>query len=153
MKKITIIRHAQSKFNAGEYTTDDELRNCELSELGKQQAKNLNHEFDLLVLSPLKRAIETYAHSNIKTKNVIICDLFREQKEEGQLNYLDFEEINPESIEDIKQRVLEAKDYLKMLSSNNIGIISHAVFIYYFLWACDQPARIIGNTESIVLEI
>ena len=68
MKRITIIRHAQSKFNAGEFRTAEEIRNCKLTDHGKMQAKNLDQSFDIIVLSPLKRAIETYVNSNLKIK-------------------------------------------------------------------------------------
>ena len=68
MKTVTLIRHAESHFNAGNYKTDEEIRNCRITNLGIQQAKQLNQSFDIVVLSPLKRAMETYLNSNIKTK-------------------------------------------------------------------------------------
>ena len=153
MTKITIIRHAQSLFNAGLCKDDSDLRNSRLSDFGKQQAANLNRKFDLLILSPLKRAIETYAHSNIKTREIIISDLVREQKEVMSLNYLDFESIEPESIEDIKQRAIAARDYIKTLKSDNIGIISHYLFIAHFLAACGQEVQYPNNTQIITFEL
>lgn len=71
MKKVTLMRHAQSKFNAGHYKTDNELRNCGLTEFGLNQAKSLNQTFDVVVISTLRRAIQTYDNSNIKTPNVL----------------------------------------------------------------------------------
>jgi len=44
------------------------------------QAKKLNHSFDVLVLSSLKRSLETYINSNIKTRQLLMSDLVREQK-------------------------------------------------------------------------
>src|SRR5690348_5811551 len=103
-KKITIIRHAQSKFNVGQYKTDEEVRNCRLTNEGINQATQLNLSFDTVVLSPLKRAMETYLNSNIKTKHLVMTDLAREFKEDKPVNYLDFEPIEPESHEAVKIR-------------------------------------------------
>lgn len=45
--KITIIRHAQSEFNAG-IPGADKKPNCPLSEHGKKQASQIKGEFDLV---------------------------------------------------------------------------------------------------------
>lgn len=152
-KKITIIRHAQSKFNAGQFKSDAELLNCPLSDFGKMQAKNLNQTFDVIVISTLKRAMETYLNSNIKTDNVIESHLFREQRETSILNFLEGEEIIPESPDDVRKRAREAIAYIKTLNYENIGIISHAYFIWYFLEQSGQRPGVIQNTQSITFEI
>ncbi len=115
MKKVTIIRHAQSHFNAGSYKTDEEARNCRLTDDGIQQAKKLELSFDILIVSPLKRALETYLNSGIKCRQLIVSDLFREIREDKPLNYLDFEPINPESINSARQR---AKDAVEFVTEN-----------------------------------
>ena len=152
-KRITIIRHAQSIFNAGEFKTDAELLNCPLSEFGKMQAKSLNQQFDIIVLSPLKRAIDTYMNSNIKANETTFSHLFREQRENSLLNFLEGEEIVPESPDDVRKRAREAIEYLKTLDYQNIGIISHGYFIWYFLEQCGQPTHPIYNTQSITFEL
>src|SRR5579885_3006321 len=149
MKKITIIRHAESLFNAGLYKTEQDIINCKLSENGKIQSKQLNHSFDLLILSPLKRAIETYVNSNIKTKEIMINDLFREYKENSALNFLENEEVKSETKDELNLRIIEAKEYLKNLPQNNIGIISHGIFIYYFIQNCALSPKLIHNSEAI----
>jgi broad specificity phosphatase PhoE len=153
MKKITIIRHAESKFNARQYETDNELRNCRLSENGKLQAQNLQQSFDIIILSPLKRALETYVESNLKSRKIIISDLFRGQKEISQLSYLENEEIKPENLDDVRKRAREAIAFLKSLEYDNIGIISHGQFISHFLEQCGQYSKSIHNTESISFEL
>lgn len=153
-KRITIIRHAQSKFNAGDFKTDDELLDCRLSEFGKQQAQKLNQTFDIVILSTLRRAIETYANSNIKSKNnVVLSHLFREQRETSQLNFLPNEEIIPESPDDVRKRAREAIQFIKNLDYTDIGIISHGYFIWYFLEQCGQPTTPTYNTQSITFEL
>ena len=74
--EITFIRHAQSLYNAGLA----DVKNCPLSPSGCQEASRLVGEFDLLVLSPLKRAIQTYAFSQIKAGEIVISPLARENK-------------------------------------------------------------------------
>jgi len=152
-KKITIIRHAQSKFNAGQFKDDSELLNCPLSDFGKMQAKSLNQTFDVIIISTLKRAMETYLNSCIKADNVIESHLFREQRETSILNFLEGEEIIPETPDDVRKRAREAIEYLKTLNYENIGIISHAYFIWYFLEQIGQRPGIIYNTQAITFEL
>ena len=149
MKKVTLIRHAQSKFNAGHYKSEDELRNCGLTEFGMASAKSLNQTFDVVVISTLRRAIQTYNNSNIKTDNVLYSELIREQREDGVLNYLEGEEIVPETPNMVRERAKNAIKFIKSLNYENIGIITHAHFIWYFLEQCGQKPVIIKNTESI----
>ncbi|QKF94678.1 histidine phosphatase superfamily clade-1 [Fadolivirus algeromassiliense] len=153
MKKITIIRHAQSHFNAGNYKTDEEIRNCRITPYGVEQSKQLHHSFDVLIISPLKRAMETYLNSNIKCRQLIMSELFREQKEDKPLNYLDFEEIKPESPEDARKRAREAIEFIKTIKSDNIGIISHGCFIWYLLEQVGQPPQPTHNCQAIQFNI
>ncbi len=65
MKRIWLVRHAQSKAETGE--TDDHL-NPSLSDLGMRQAARLKDRLkdllpDLVLVSPLRRAWETYKRS------------------------------------------------------------------------------------------
>jgi len=133
-KRFVFIRHAQSKANANQIHTPDEIINCKITELGKKQAAQLNFSFDLLIISPLKRAIETYAHSNIKVKKVIISDLFQELKVH-QCNMLDNDDHNGfESMEEIEIRSKNAYDFLMSIPDEykHIGIISHHDFLNIF---------------------
>jgi broad specificity phosphatase PhoE len=152
-KKITIIRHAQSIFNCGQFKHDSELLNCPLSDFGKMQAKSLNQTFDVIVISTLSRAMETYLNSNIKADNVIQSHLFREQRETSILNFLEGEEIIPESSDDVRKRAREAIAYIKTLDYENIGIISHGYFIWYFLEQCGQQPIPTHNTQAISFEL
>jgi len=153
MKTITIIRHAQSKFNAGEYRTEEEITNCRLTNYGVEQAKQLNHNFDLLILSPLKRAFETYVNSNIKCKQIIISNLVREQLDGRPLNCLELEAVGNESSDEVRKRAREAVEMIKKLPSLNIGIISHGCFIWYFLEQFGQPPTGTNNCQAITFQI
>lgn len=128
-KYITFIRHAQSIFNSGEETNPALLINCPLSNFGIEQSKKLNLHFDILIMSPLKRAIQTYANSNIKTKEIIISPYIREQIR-GESTWLDFENNLPyESIDDMRKRIKYAMNNIYSLKHENIGVISHGDFL------------------------
>jgi broad specificity phosphatase PhoE len=129
-KLITLIRHAESKFNNGEAKGSDE-DNCRLSDNGIKQAQGLEFKFDLLVISPLKRALETYINSSIKVKNVEINLLFREWITNGKsgLNFLELEERKTESKDELSTRVDSCIKYLKKSTAVNIGVISHYDFL------------------------
>lgn len=131
MTTITLIRHGQSQFNISIDTTNPNLINCPLTEYGIIQSNNLTFEFDLLILSPLKRAQQTFTHSNIKCKNVITNDLFREYKT-NICDFLETEEPNYETETQFLNRIRQAKTYIKSLNYKNIGIITHGDFIWYF---------------------
>ena len=70
MKKIWIVRHAESTCQAGE---SDDAVNPELSERGKLQARRLKSifstmEFDLALISPLRRAWQTFELSGTQSR-------------------------------------------------------------------------------------
>ena len=153
MKTVTLIRHAQSKFNAGEIKSEQDLINCKLSANGINQATTINGSFNLLILSPLKRAIQTYTYSNIHTEDIIISHLFREQRENTPLNYLENESISPENDVQMKERVMVAVQYLKSCKPTNIGVITHAHFIYYFMKHFNIQPFILENGKSITFNI
>lgn len=154
VKRITLIRHANSLHNQGIYAeTDPRLLNSRLSDHGIDQAKNFSASFDVLVLSPLRRAIETYADSSIATREVIICPLFREQQDGKIINRLENEAPSVESTMDVRLRAIQARKYLESLNSDNIGIISHGVFIWYLLEACGQIPLPTHNLQTITFTL
>jgi broad specificity phosphatase PhoE len=70
MKKIWLVRHGQSQSQSAE---DDDVVDPKLSELGRQQAMRLvkplqNFELDLILISPLRRAWQTYQLSRIQNR-------------------------------------------------------------------------------------
>lgn len=75
---ITLIRHGESGFGEN-YTSIEHLTNCRLTSVGINQSKQLNFHFDILILSPVKRTMETYINSKIKANKIIINELFREK--------------------------------------------------------------------------
>ncbi len=70
MKKIWLVRHGQSQSQSAE---DNDVVDPELSDLGRRQAGRLvkplqNLELDLIIVSPLRRAWQTYQLSGLKSR-------------------------------------------------------------------------------------
>ncbi len=128
MKKITLIRHAESIYNK---TMDNSLINCGLTDEGKIQSSKLEYNFDLIIVSPLKRALDTLKYSNITYKNLEISDLFREYKTNG-CDYFENEAIISETEEELYSRIKQAKQYISTLNQSNIGVVTHGDFIWWF---------------------
>ncbi len=139
MKTITIIRHAESYFNVGQYKNPEDVRNCRITPNGITQAQNLSGEYDVVICSPLKRAIETYVNSHIKCRKFMVSDLVREIQDAKPLNSIELEPLMFEKEYDIVKRAKETVDFVhEFQSSDTICIISHACFMYYILRAFGQ---------------
>ncbi len=133
MKKTLIIyRHG----NTVDYSKQN-VADVKLSKLGQQQAGQLQDECDLLIISNLRRSMETYTNSQIKAKDHIIEKLFREHMDTNKRNYLVSEEIRKESSKEIKERALAARNFILHRTNQTIVIITHFLFIRYLL----QPFR------------
>lgn len=155
MKQVTIIRHAQSIFNAKQYIEPEEVRNCGLTKKGIVQSSKLTHSFDILIISPLKRALQTYTYSNIKVENLLISDLLREFKDDNPipLNFLENEQIVPETYEQLIERVQLMLVFIRSLPYKNIGIISHRNFLKVFLKEADQKPKRLSNAQTIIFNL
>jgi len=155
MKTITIIRHGESIYNAGEFKKESEVANCRLSDKGKIQSQSLDQSFDILIVSPLKRALETYVNSQIKTKELIISPLFAEHRNGKPLNYLENEEYVVETPDDLAKRAKSALQFVRSLPKlqQNIGIISHGDFLHNFLKECQQKQAYLKNTEAVTFKL
>ena len=130
---ITFIRHSESFHNwmnrlQGNCQTET-FRDCGITQRGKRQAYHLEHEFDLLLVSPLRRCQETFDYSNIVANEVRTCALVREKKED-MCDFLENEELVYDTDESFKQQVSKALQYIKTLPYKNIGVITHSEFVW-----------------------
>lgn len=126
---LSICRHAESLANIGHSA---EL-NTDLSIQGKKQAKQLQGQYDLVIISPMKRALKTFALSNIIANQVYIEPLFRERIY-NQTDMLEPRE-KIETEEDFQQRILNIRKYLVQIRTQyplaSILIISHGITLAY----------------------
>jgi broad specificity phosphatase PhoE len=154
MPTVTIIRHAQSIFNAGQYSTEEELNNCRLTKLGCESCRELDFSFDLLIISPLKRALETYVNSKIKTKKIMVHDLFRESLDTlSGLNFLENEERVTETSQQLHERINQAVNFLNQLKDENIGIITHGVFAWHLTQKLTGKGIPFNNAGHVTVKI
>lgn len=124
--KFTVLRHAISVFNETGVSDKD----CGLSAAGKEQAKLLTGQYDVVVCSIMKRCRETFAESNIVGDNIFYTEICRELKKDI-CDYLEGEDESvPETEEQLMRRVANFKDYLCAIYANRkILVISHGDFL------------------------
>ena len=106
-----------------------------LSEDGMTQARSLLGYYDVVIISPLVRALQTYSCSQIKSGQVLVSPLFREHRNNQECNYFYNEERVQETDEEFKQRTIKAMGYIRGLVSpsvNSICVIAHHDFIAKF---------------------
>ena len=128
MKELTFIRHCESLSNS---LNDSEILNSPLSLKGINDAEKLCGKYDLIIVSPLRRCQETYKYSKLYAPHIITNELFREHIT-TITECLENEEFKIESVENLLKRIQIAKEYLNKLDEENICIITHADFVFYF---------------------
>lgn len=125
--KITFLRHAQSIFNVFLQSEKD----CDLSPAGIQQAKNLTGDYDVVVVSNLRRTHQTLLYSSIQSKRILLTPLCREQKKD----ICDFvqgeDDCIKETEEELALRIECFKDYIRRecKPDERVLVISHGDFI------------------------
>lgn len=144
-KVITFIRHGQSLANAGLSLGKD----VRLTNDGRKQSAEIAHQAELVILSPLKRTMETYLNSDIKTKRVHMSELFREILDGNNCNYHEHEDHTIESIDNAKERINKALVYLSTFEEKNIVVITHGGFLHHMLILLGKPIDFIHNCQII----
>jgi len=128
MEKVYFLRHAESTFNASSQKLDE--LNCGLSSTGEAQARALQGQFDVIVISPLRRCRETLELSNIQATQIIVYDDAREMRTD-LCDFFPGEQIVIETEEEILQRCSRLKQELVTLSqTKKVLVIAH----YWILW-------------------
>lgn len=125
-KHLFVIRHAESTSNAN---PADQTPNPGLTENGKSQASKVQGPVDLLIVSPMKRTMQTYAHSALKVKRLLTSDLFREWMVYGPSSQLDLEPARTESAADLRKRIVAASKFIAQQPERTVALLSHGVFL------------------------
>lgn len=144
-KSIYFIRHAESEYNRIYSETGVELpgyRNCGLTMDGIDQVKQLSTQldgikFDAVVVSPMKRALDTLKHIGYLTNHhrVIVNPECREFKQ-AECDLFENEDLCFETIEQLSSRIDKFKQWLntELADALIIAVICHGDFIYH---ACE----------------
>ena len=129
---LSFMCHGQALSNLGM----SEVFDSPLTEEGKKQAADVGGHYDLVIVSPLRRCIETLLYSKITYENVSVsydvrefaenpCDLL--PGESGQERPEDLQE----RIERFEKTLSNVGDHLRVL------VISHSYFFNsWFMKAC-----------------
>ena len=163
-KEVYLIRHGESEANVAlDLDNPNFYYDAKLTSYGKKQAEDAqkklkNVDFDLVLCSPLTRALQTFSliFPNL-SQEAVILSFVREhslcssevgrqpsilQKEFPDFNFdnlkdfwwnnnihIDKKKIIFESMEDLDKRVLIFKEWIYKRSEKRIAIVSHGTFI------------------------
>lgn len=128
--RLTFLRHAESEFNVDSAST---VIDCDLTALGVTQAAALTGHWDVVLYSPLMRAQQTLAHSQITYDRGMVCYAVREQCVDP-CDFLDGEDpTEVESDDELADRVdrfLQHLHQLELSPSTRLLVVSHCEFIH-----------------------
>lgn len=125
---FTIIRHARSELNEGITLIED----CNISEYGRNSAKDIIGDYDIVICSTLKRTQQTLRATKIT---------FREIRFTEYCN-----EIHDSTEEEIIKQLDLFKKYVATLPNVKILIISHGLFIRRLLGLNHRVENLEPNT-------
>lgn len=127
--EISFLRHTQSVFNRDLVSG----KNCCLTDVGIQQAKQITGDYDIIICSILKRARETLQYSQLTAKKLHFTDLCREVRVDPGDFLEDEDETKLETEEEIHHRIKQFKQYLKekVDPGQKVLVICHRDFIHH----------------------
>lgn len=150
---LWLIRHAQSLWNTGTVKDEKSIPNCGLSDQGKQQATSITGPVDLLILSPLRRALDTYVRSKLQEKRLVVSDLFREHAT-GASNCLELEDLSfVETQGALQKRVEDAIAFVKQQPETRVAILSHHDFLAAFTRRIRNDPLYLSNAQVVHLNL
>jgi len=145
-REIYFIRHGQS---VGNIDPNSDITDSPLTEFGRMQASMINLEVDLIICSPMRRALETLHYSQINSKELLISDICREKicgTSDSKL--LEFPEL--ETDDNFNLRISELANMLLNLNYNTIGVVCHGCVIAALTGSYLNNTEIIkGDLETI----
>lgn len=125
---IWFLRHAESVFNR-DLTSD---KNCELSQTGIEQAKQVKGDYDVIICSMLRRTKETLANSQLTCKKLYFTELCREVRVDI-CDYFEYEdETVKETEEEVEARITAFKEFLweRVTPDMKVLVICHRDFMH-----------------------
>ena len=137
--RVTFIRH-QKCYNLNPDGTMNYMRvNPPLTPEGIEGAKQLSGNYDLIILSPMSRCLETFIYSSIQGQRVV-KDVFREWMQcPGDFRQHDPHTRYAEAEDEFKQRVSQGMEFLQNLHLDDICVVTHSEWIKEALKLNDIP--------------
>lgn len=157
---MTLLRHCQSVFNKDPKSTE---LDCPLTPKGIQDASQLSGTYDIIVHSPLKRAIQTLTHSHMQaTDSIIETSLVKERKTD-MCDFLEGEEQIYETEEQLMERINMFSKWIHDRCTTGVEkekksvlVITHADFIFYLPSSMSKGERFgtwLDNGEKLKIKI
>lgn len=145
-KSVKLVRHGESLTNVGQFPKGQ--KDPGLTEKGHRQAAQLRGDYDVAIVSRLRRAQETCASATeLRCRQIIVTDLCMEQRfSEWDMPFDDNSTCIEESTLDVSHRVFQLRRVLHELlqNYNSIVVFTHACFI------CIWTTRLcVANCEEI----
>lgn len=155
-KQLYLIRHAESEHNAKSKFPDrkeqDFVNTC-LTSNGIDQAGKIQGPVNLLILSPMKRCVQTYAHSKLTVGRVVMSDLVREWRVYGPASFLEHEKQEAEPRAVFMARVEATSQLLKQQPENSIAILAHGVFLSELMLKLGDERGLRGMCNAQVIHL
>lgn len=152
--ELYFTRHAESLENIGEEIVDSPL-----SARGRRQAAMLSGFYDTVVVSPMRRCLETLHYSKITYSNLEICPSFRERRRypgSEMLLELPVEETMDQFRERIERfdkwfrELLQTYNYKEEDDVLRVLLIGHGLFFH--LWNKSDGPDMPNNAEIFRLD-
>lgn len=151
MKQLYFVRHGESELNrdkkwSGQTDTPLTAKGHEQAKLAGRDAKTRSLQFDLIVSSPLERALNTaqhiaaalgYPESQINTSDLLKERYFGQLEGTPHTFRVDslyalressVDKYGSESLADLQKRAETALDYLHSLDQETILVVAHSSF-------------------------
>lgn len=138
MTKISLIRHGETAYNMDKNALLQ--RDVPLTPFGCLQSSLLTGDYDVLIVSPLRRTRMTYGLSRITCHTAVRYDQRVREYRTCPCDFYKDEDIIYETESQITERCQEVYNDLKInCPGKRIGIITHANWIQYFTKVIGAP--------------
>ena len=146
MPTVHLLRHAQSEANC---CTGILMKNdVGITDVGKEQAAQVSGDFDLVVISPMRRCHETLENTQITYKDIVVDEDAREMKMFPS-DFKEGEEGIPETHAEMVERVTRLRKRLTDLSSDGkrVLLVAHYNTILYLTSESQMDGLRLYNAE------
>lgn len=157
-KNLYLIRHGESMYNVKDnysktHPREEDFVNTRLTPRGKQHSSTLLGDADLLIVSPLRRTLQTYAESSLKVGRVCTTSLVREQVQtwSDRLEHESEAQAPYETYAQLQLRALTAIDFVRQQPETDIIILSHGLFLHAFCYRLTGQRIMLRNAQVLAL--
>ncbi len=124
--RVSFIRHQRCYNLREDGSPNFNIINPALTERGIKGAQTLIGRYDLIIISPMARCIETYTYSKLEGTREV-NHLFREWRQgPADFHHHDLTCTMCETKQQLGERIKRGFEYLRSLKCDNICVITHS---------------------------